>query len=281
MNRDLKLNDKMKHRDEICHGIAPMRVEKQSPFARTQVKIFDEFGDCLFTGENQVVLGGALFVLQKCWGVESKLKVKDLNTIYNISNTGAPVDPLSKDNLVCLFGVGIGGAGDAPTSVKDVKFHEREIMDMVPLRITDQELSIEDQNKYWFRKKDDLTTAYFLKTFESEPEIKTLWKDGPEDEDGTPVEGDVHDTVRTEPIETFVEMILKISKKDVREFFQLNGNIEQTRVNSIGLFTGVKGQLADGTQDYKNVTLFSKLNIPNEILVLSKDLTIQYRVFTS
>ena len=33
-------------------------------------------------------------------------------------------------------------------------------------------------------------------------------------------------------------MVLKISKKDIREYFELHGDIEQTRVNSIGLFTG-------------------------------------------
>ncbi len=76
-------------------------------------------------------------------------------------------------------------------------------------------------------------------------------------------------------------MILKIKKKDCREFFEMNGEIEAARVNSIGLFTGILSQNEFGELDYKQVKLFSKLNIPNEMLVLSKDITIVYRIYTS
>ena len=76
-------------------------------------------------------------------------------------------------------------------------------------------------------------------------------------------------------------MILKISKKDVRDYFELYGDIEQCRINSIGLFTGAKRTLPDGTEDYQQVKLFSKLNIPNEMLTLKKDLTIVYRIYTN
>jgi hypothetical protein len=82
---------------------------------------------------------------------------------------------------------------------------------MIPFRITDEELPESDVNKYWFKRyEDDGKTSYFLKSFEYEPEIKVLWKDGEEGEDGSEVATGVHTTSRTEPIETFVEMILKI-----------------------------------------------------------------------
>ena len=128
----------------------------------------------------------------------------------------------------------------------------------------------------------DNKTHYYLKTFEQQPVIKALWKDSDDqDEDGSEVEGGVHESTRTEPIETFVEMILKITKKDVRDYFELYGDIEQCRINSIGLFTGAKRNLSDGTTDYQQVKLFSKLNIPNEMLTLKKDLTIVYRIYTN
>ena len=76
-------------------------------------------------------------------------------------------------------------------------------------------------------------------------------------------------------------MTLKINKNDIKEWFELNGNIEQTRINTLGLFTGVKSPLGDGTEDYKQVMLFSKLNFHNEMLVSSKELTIIYRIYTS
>lgn len=39
--------------------------------------------------------------------------------------------------------------------------------------------------------------------------------------------------------------------------------------------------MSDGSEDYKQVKLFSKLNIPNEMLVMNKDMTIIYRIYTS
>ena len=91
----------------------------------------------------------------------------------------------------------------------------------------------------------------------------------------------VHGTQRTEPIETFIEITLRIEKDDVREYFDINGEIEQTRINSIALFTGIPGTLANGETDYKQVKMFSKLNIPNEMLNVTKSFTVIYRIYAS
>lgn len=276
----LKLNDKMPARDTLA-GSIPMGHTKTPVLARTKIQGFDDFGNLLFETENQIVLGGALFILEKVFGIESPLYVDYLNNIMGVA-TDNPVDEVyPRDTVVTLFGVGTGGCGDSIRSVKDVKFYEREIFDMIPFRVTDEELTPSEQQKYWFRKDMNGKTAFYLKKFEQDPEIKVLWKDAEGDEDGSEVESDVHETQRTEPIETFVEMVLKISKKDIREYFELNGDIEQTRVNSIGLFTGCLRTLADGTKDFQQVKLFSKLNIPNEMLTLAKDLTLVYRIYTS
>jgi len=270
-------------------------VFKPSVLTRTRIQAgYDHFvdnrginqlGEIVFDEENQIVLGGALYVLEKIFGVTSPLTVDYLNDIMSIATTGTPItDIYPKTNVVCLFGVGIGGCGDTIASVKDVKFYEREILTMIPFRVAaSTTLTTDEKLHYWFKKLDTVSgkTSYYLKTFDSVPQIKVLWKDGIGDEDGTVVQDGVENTTRTDPIETFIELILKISKYDVREYFQINGNIEQTRINSIGLFTGILGTLADGSTDYKQVKLFSKLNINNEMLTLAKDLTIIYRIYTS
>ncbi len=283
-DRRLELNDNLKNRDEIVdRKIKPLRMEKQDKVLRTQIIGLDTLtGEKLWETENQIVLGGALFILEKCFNVEAPINVDYLNNIMGI-NAANPIDEIyPKETCVCLFGVGIGGCGDAFTSVADVKYHEREIFDMIPFRITDEEMTGADVDKYWLKRyEDDGKISYFLKSFEGPAEIKVLWRDGEEGEDGSEVSTGVHDTERTEPIETFVEMILKVNKKDCREFFEMNGNIESARINSIGLFTGILDVNEYDEVDYKQVKLFSKLNIPNEMLVLSKDITIVYRIFTS
>jgi hypothetical protein len=273
----LSLNDKLNADDSLSFAV------EQSKGFKTDIRGFNELGEELFRTENSIVLGGALFVLEKVFGVSSPLTVDYLNNIMGIATNGTPVtDIYPKDTKVCLFGVGTGGSGDSITSVKPVKFQEREVLDMIPFRATANALASTDVPKYWFKK--DLGNGrkgYYLKKFEANPQIKVLWKDAVGDEDGTTVEAGVHNSTRTEAIETFVELVLKINKNDCREWFEINGNVEQTRINSIGLFTGIESTLADGSKDYKQVKLFSKLNINNEMLTLAKDLTIVYRIYTS
>lgn len=282
------LKDRLNPYDTIVSDNGnPMFVTKQNKPLRTRVVGYAEkngnpFGEKIFDDENQIVIGGALFILEKVFGVESNLYVEYLNNIMGVATDDMPTEAYPKDTVVCLFGVGTGGCGDSIRSVQDVNFVEREIFEMVPFRVTDEDLNPGEVNKYWFKQERDNKIQYYLKSFEQQPTIKALWKDSDDqDEDGSEVEAGVHETTRTEPIETFVEMILKISKKDIREYFELYGDIEQCRINSIGLFTGCKRTLYDGTQDYQQVRLFSKLNIPNEMLTLKKDLTIVYRIYTN
>jgi hypothetical protein len=282
------LKDNISTHDNIVSGNGnPVIVTKKTKPLRTRVMGFsgtntNPFEEKIFDDENQIVIGGALFILEKVFGVESDLYVDYLNNIMGIATDAMSTEVYPKDTVVCLFGVGIGGCGDSIRSVRDVNFVEREIFEMVPFRITDEELNASEVDKYWFKQEKDNKIHYYLKSFETQPHVKALWKDSDDqDEDGSEVESGVHDTQRTEPIETFVEMILKISKKDVREYFELYGDIEQCRVNSIGLFTGAKRELPNGEVDYQQVKLFSKLNIPNEMLTMKKDITIIYRIYTN
>lgn len=280
MKKPLQINDSITNKDNI---IQPQRIIEQPKTLRTKIIGLDSLTkEKLFETENKIVLGGALFILEKLFNIEAPINVDYINNIMGIATENPIEEKYPKNTCVCLYGVGIGGCGDSSLSVVNVNFYEREIFDMVPFRVTDEELNDVDKQKYWFKRQEsDGKTSYFLKTFEQEPVIKVLWKDGEKDEDGSEVSTGVHDTVRTEPIETFVELVLKITKKDVREYFEINGDIDAARINSIGLFTGIKSTLSDGTEDYKQVKLFSKLNIPNEMLILQKDMTIIYRIYTS
>lgn len=287
----LNVRDNLNNKDKVSFSM------KKSPFVRTKIiggydpykdkNGVTQFGETVFETENMIVLGGSLFTLEKVFGINSPLVTRDLRDITALPSIDAPINH-NKDTYVCLFGVGIGGAGESLTDVKDVEYYEDTIMDMIPFRQTEIPLSTEEASKYWFKKPVTIDidggqiqkTAYYLKRFETVPEIHVLWRDAEGDEDGSEVGSNVHETpsTNTTPIETFIEMTLKITKKDAREFFDDNGNIEATRINSIGLFTGVRG---DGDDDFQQVKLFSKLNINNEILVLAKDLTISYRIYTS
>lgn len=274
MSKTVKLNDGLVSKHKHCFG--DMIPREDGKIFRTQVIGYDDDGNKLFEEENKTVLGGAFTVIEKVFNTPTPFKVETLNQIHGVA-TG-PADE-GADNFVCLFGIGTGGCGDTIGSIVDVKYPEREINKMIPFRVVNKPLSDEEKKVYWFKKNlGDTYDAYYLKTFQSITS-KCLWDDGVNGEDGSQVSSDVHTLNRLDPINTFVEMTLRIDKKDAREWFNYKGNVETPRVNSIGLFSGVKCTLDNGVEEYKDVRLFSKLNIENEILQLSKGITLVYRIY--
>lgn len=231
---------------------------------------------------NKVVIGGALEIIRKMFGVDTDLTIKTLNDIMGIGTTGVVNDGAEKQ--VCLFNVGLGGCGSAYTDKKVTLDQENQVKEMIPFRIVDDESELGDNvGKYWFAKQLETgKTAYYMKKFESISTIKSLWKDASStDEDGTEVVGDPSTSTRPEGIESFVEIVLRISAEDLREYFNTYDSAENARFNSIGLCMGQMGTLEDGTPEYKNVTQFSILNFSNEMLHFDKDLSIIYRVYIS
>ena len=276
------------------HSNAPSMEDfldvKHKKGPKTRITGLDEFGNVLFDYEsNLVVLGGAITTLEKLWNVRSNLTIDTINNICEIEPAEQTTGILPQENCVCLWGVGIGGCGDAFGSVRDVKYYEREVgqngtttTEMVPFRVVSSPLEDEDAAKYFLMKEISAGHyAYYAKTFDEAPFIRSLWKDGVEGEDGTEVTDGVHDTTRTDDIETFVEMHMTVEKNDVREYFDLNGEIEKARVNTIGLFTATPVYTDGVITSYKDVKLFSKFNFDNEALSSRKALLLQYRVYAS
>lgn len=292
LNDHLKAHDMLMEQGDDLSGIFPRTQIIGGYDAYVDDRGVTQFGEVVFDTTNMIVLGGALYTLGKIFGVTPTLHIDSLENFmpgFKLENEPALTADQIKNSEVLLFGVGTGGAGESYVDVKDVKYHEREIKDMIPFRQTANPLTSTEADKYWFSKLVNIDgsekRAYYLKRFETDPHTRTLWKDGEGDEDGSEVGNNPHETPdsNTTPMETFIEIVLKITKKDVKEFFEDLGNVEQTRINSIGLFTAVKHKIDDApeTYDYRNVKLFSKLNINNEMLTMAKDLTIVYRIFTA
>ena len=244
-----------------------------------------ELDEVVFDTENMVPLVGVQYAMETLFGVKGPLTIPTLNS-QGIGSQHSIIDadnPYPKGQYVCLFGVGTGGAKEENNlSALEVKYNETFIKDMVPFRFTNVDLSDTDALKYFGKKQytvgDAAITAYFLKKFESDPVIYHLYKDGEEGEDGTVVSSDFFnsDTITT-GVQSFTECVLAITKKDIREWFEVyGGNVEVPRVNSIALFTAIYNS---DDKDYSNIQLFSKLNIPTEPLSLVKDMNILYRVY--
>ena len=188
--------------------------------------------------------------------------------------------------------MGVSGSAENNLTAKEVKYRDSAVDGMVPFRYTNETLSADDQNLYFgkVKKADTNTTAYYLKRFDGDPVIKHYYDDSTEDGvDGSEVKNDVFTKDYGKAIKTLTEMNLIISKKDIKEWFTAQGNVEESRVNSIALYSAVYDENAklnpkDGNElkgDYTDIHLFSKLNIPTEPMSLTKDMHIIYRVYGS
>lgn len=236
--------------------------------------------------DNEIVLGGTLFALEKLFNVSADLNVAYLNDIMGFGIDGPAInEKYPKDTGLCLFNVGLGGCGDSYSDVKVVLQQRRQIDSMIPFRVVDEpfEPGSEQAGKYWMMvQNSDGKYCYYGKSFTKSPTIKALWKDASKNgEDGSPVVESDYNSVKDIPIETFAEAILTIEPTDLREYFELYSNITSARFNSIGLCSGIKSVCADGRPEYKQVKQFSILNFSNEMLHMNKDLVTIYRIYSA
>lgn len=261
---------------------------------------------------NMVPIGGCQFAMELLFGV--KATQFSIPTLYSMNGIGLPdsITPTTvydvpggtksiiynHGNIVQLFGVGITGTAENDVTVHNVDYRENSIEmarvttdgltltgTMIPFRYTSEVLKESEKLKY-FGKKSVSTgeTAYYLKRFEADPAIKHIWKTG-EDIDGETLvsSADVWtNNVGVNAVESFTEFIIKITKEEVKEWFISLGQEDKSRINTIALFTGQYVNNPDtGIGDYRDVRMFSKLNIPTEHLSLTKDVNFIYRVYTA
>lgn len=242
-----------------------------------------ELDEVVFETENMVPIGGVQFAMEQIFGVAGPLTVPSLSKNDGIGATdstmeGSADNPHPYGTKVCLFGIGVEGAAENNLTANEVTYLESKVSGMVPFRYTNQALSEDDQKKYFGKKMVKETQAYYLKAFDGVPVIHNFKASNVEGEDGDEVTSDAFDTVSDKTIQSLTEMNLTISKKDIKEWFTAQGNVEDSRVNSIALYSAVYD--AD-KGDYADIRMFSKLNIPTEPMSLTKDMHVIYRVYGS
>lgn len=223
----------------------------------------------------------------------------------DIEGFATPRDAIFGTGHLCqLFGVGITGTAENNITVHKVGYRETDIemtvntadgtLDgmWIPFRYTESELDPNERQKYFGKKIDPATgkTGYYLKRFEAWPEIKHIWRSA--DEAGqkkteiVATNDTIWDFSRDDALKTLIEIHITVSEDDLKEWFNYKmDQPEAARFNTLALFDGRYTENnksgADQFGDYCNVTLFSKLNIPTEHMVLSKDLEFIYRIYGS
>lgn len=245
------------------------------------ITIRNEFGEIIHEGlHNKVIVSGSAFTMMKHYNLDVPSRVPSYNNLLNLENTlNEPhIEPgVRRDEEVCLFAVGVGGCGDQQNDVYDVDYSKPiKIEDLVPFRyITPpNDLSALDRTKYFGRKVcENGKIAYYFKAFETTPELIQRYVDG------TPIDSNVFESTNILDIESFVQLKLKVTVDDCREWFASNIGIDLAKLNTLSLLTAYKTEI-DGYVYYQNITPLTKLNFPSEPLnTLTKSLDITYLTF--
>ena len=285
MEKIMKLSDKQKMKDLLNNNIELMdRIGGK--VKRTKITITDHnTGEILGEYENKVLITGSMFAASKIFGIESDLILPSYNTEMNFDNddSSATHDNLS---LVQLFCVGDDGCGATPKDVYVSNYNDRiaplrdinnvEIGCIYPFRYEDSDDDLpSDLREYYFGRKtfDNNKIGYFFKKFDTVPELHVRYTDG------TQVDDNMYSTNTSQIAECYVETRLRITRNDLRDFFENVIGWDHARISTLSLCYAWYYE-KDGYKYFQDIYPYTKLNFAFEELVdLTKAIDFNYCVF--
>ena len=251
-----------------------------------------ETGEVIFKGlKNKVIIPGSGLIGRKLFDLSAPEITPSYNekieNMYTPESDNAPTEiktVATKDNhKVLLFCCGIDGCGTQNSQVYPVNYNKWIApADLIPFRCVpkDNDISDELRKSYFGRTPIEINgneyIAYYFKRFEDVPTIVQQYIDG------TKVESDIYDRIDDSSslsAETYVEMNLKITTQDIRDYFAASSGLDEARINSISLCSAYPVE-ENGYVYFKEIRPLTKLNFPNEQFIdISKGIDIIYHIY--
>lgn len=241
----------------------------------TEVIFKDLDGNHILTTHNKVLIAGSQLVAQKIFDMEELIALPTYNTDLGLDNSVSTTP--TNATKVALFCCGTKGCGLENSQVYPVKYTGRiaPTDDIIPFRhqLPQNDLSDELRAKYFGRKATQGRISYYFKGFETEPTMKARFVDG------TVIDSNLYNVVNNSDAELFVEMSLRITKEDFRDYFKSTTGINDAKINSLSLCTAWYTE-DGGFKYFQDIRPFTQLNIPNEPLIdLTKGIDITYHIY--
>ena len=248
-----------------------------------------ETGEIIFKGlKNKVIISGSSVIARKLFDISGSDGIPTYNSsIFNLYTPATDIQNgvvgigansrATKDNpKVLLFCCGTDGCGSENSQVYPVNYTKWiDPEALVPFRYQDSSEDISDElrQKYFGRAVSNGYIAYYFKTFETDPTFVQRYMDG------TPIDSTVFSSNKTDSAESFVEVTMKITKEDMRDFFIATTGIDRAKINCISLCTAYP-VVENGYTYYKDIRPLTRLNFPNEQLIdLTKGIEIAYHIY--
>ena len=308
----LYLNERIRQRDKF-------KIENPQRF-NSKIEIYNEAnGELIWEPlHNKTVIAGAALTMMKLFNFDRSVLQNtptydtELDLISGANGTtyptvaikdgdGAVIGSMQDETqrVICGFCVGTGGAGLDASDVFDVPYTSWIYPDnLVPFRYPLVSADDVDEEIYKGKKEIVLSNgesvnAYYFKEFSNTPQMVQNYVStiGTFTDRVSPT--NVYATgTSADKAQTYVELHLKITNKDCREFFTKHTGIEAAKINQLSLVYGWKksvevtkmnaiGNTVTKTYEYfQDIQPFSLVNIPSEILSdRSKSLSIIYTIY--
>lgn len=253
---------------------------------KTSIDIRDpETGNIIFKGlHNKVIIPGSGLIARKLFDISTPEVTPTYNDRLGIQTpVGTATSTIdtrtnaTQDNpKVLLFCIGLDGCGTENSQVYPVNYTKWIPTDqLIPFRypITTNDLSDDLRESYFGRTIVGDHVAYYFKRFDGDPVLVQQYIDG------TPIDGNVYESAKADSAETYIEIVLKITKEDVREYFVATTGIDSAKINSVSLCYAWP-QEVDNHLYFNDIRPITKLNIPNEPMIdITKGIDIIYHVY--
>lgn len=245
--------------------------------ADTSIIIQNELGEIIHQDlHNKVVVTGSGFTMMKHYNKNCPVVLPTYNNALRLDESVNEVygEPgVRRSEQICLFAVGIDGCGPEAHMVYPVTDKSWiSPANLIPFRVQSagDDLTPLERTKYFGRKTVGSDIYYYFKAFDTDPDIVMRFVDG------TPIDSNIFTSTNTLDIEKFVQLKLRVSIDDCREYFRLTTGMDTARINTVSLLTAYP-TVKDGITYYQDIRPMTKLNFPNESLIQeTKALDITY-----
>ena len=238
-------------------------------------------GEVLGEYHNKVMIPGSQFNACKMFGLDQEVAFPSYNTEMELDNSVDPSQTPANDQIVCLFCIADSGCGTLPKDVYTSKVTDRIkpapanptslddfTSDMImPFRFVDYNEDLDENlRKYYFGRKTFTNLGkigYYFKKFDTTPQLHLRYADG------TQITENIYMTESDQEAECYVEMRLRITRLDFRDYFEQVIGWDKGRISSLSLCTAWYDDTVDDYVYYQNILPYTVLNFSYQLLVSS------------
>lgn len=305
-------------RDTIRSKNDDLKINASNPRIDSKIDIFyTDTGERLFEPlHNKTVIAGSALTAMKLFALDrnSLDNTPTYDTTLNLLNgadgstypTLAVKDkngmivgsvPDETQRIICGFCIGQGGAGLDSSDIFNVEYDSWITPDnLIPFRYPVQSADTVDESIYKGKKLITLSNgqernAYYFKTFSNTPYLSQNYVSSIGSFTDSITANTVYGKTTDSKAQSYVELHLKITDEDVREFFIAHKGLEGAKVNQISLVSAWSksvsvtkpddaGNSITKTVEYlQDIRPFSLLNMNESLNDLSKSISIIYTLY--